>query len=160
MSKVTITSISDTPTPETSGESAGSATPQFHLDSADREAQRYNPIEFLSWARSIIKYSEIRGGEWSFFPIHERDKLFGTDVCFGACIDEGSVELFDVAGIICCWQDYILNAFRAELEAMKAEGELQLYGLDKPETLTDIEQGECIHQTLLHFNSHTHTDPL
>lgn len=65
MSKATIPSISATSTPATSGESAGSAGPPFHLKGAERGAQRYNTIEFLSWARSIIKYSDIRGGEYA-----------------------------------------------------------------------------------------------
>jgi hypothetical protein len=84
MSKSTITSIPASPTPETSGDSAGSATPPFQLDGSEREArQNYNLIEFLSWASSVIKYSEIRGGEWSLFPVSlERHTFFGNGVCF------------------------------------------------------------------------------
>jgi len=78
------------------------------------------------------------------------DKFFGNGVCLGACTDEELVELDDVAGIICCWQDHVLDAFHAELEAMKADDELHLYGLDKPETLIDIEQGEYIYHMPLH----------
>jgi len=51
-----------------------------------------------------------------------------------------------VAGITRCWQEYVLDAFRAELEAMKGEGDLHLYGLDKPETLANVEQSEYIDQ--------------
>ena len=136
MSKHTTTSTPATPTPETSGDSAGSATP---VDSSERGAQqRYNPIEFLSWARSVIKYSEIRGGESG------TQQILWKRCPLPACTDEKSVELFDITGIICCWQDYVLDAFHAELEVMKVEGDLHLYGLDKPETLTDIEQGEYL----------------
>jgi hypothetical protein len=70
MSKATIPSIITAPTLETSGNSVGSASPPFHLNVTEREAQRYNPIELLSWARSIIKYSEIRGGEWSLLEVN------------------------------------------------------------------------------------------
>lgn len=73
-------------------------------------------------------------------------------VCFRACTNEGSVELSDVAGITCCWQDYVLDVFGTELEMMKAEGDLHLYGLDKPETLGDLKQGEYIYQIPVHFN--------
>lgn len=55
-----------------------------------------------------------------------------------------------MAGIICCWQDYVLDAFHVELETMKADGDLHLYGLDKPEILANIEEGECIYQVALH----------
>ena len=58
----------------------------------------------------------------------------------------------DEAGIICCWQDYVLDAFHAELEVMKTEGDLHLYGLDKPETLAYIEQSEYIYQIPLHLD--------
>jgi hypothetical protein len=60
--------------------------------------------------------------------------------------------MLDVAGIICCWQDYVLNAFHGQLEVMKVEDGSQLFGLDKPEILTDIGQGEYIYQMSLHCN--------
>ena len=64
MTNTTITSIPATPPAETSEDSDWSASPLFHLDDLEGEAQqRYNPIEILSWASSVIKYSEIRGGE-------------------------------------------------------------------------------------------------
>lgn len=69
-----------------------------------------------------------------------------------ACTDEESVDLSDEAGIICCWQDYVLDAFHAELEAMKTEGDLHLYGLEKPETLAYIEKSEYIYRIPLHLD--------
>ena len=150
MSKATITSVPATPTPETSGNSASLASTPFQLDGAERETRRYNPIEFLAWVRTIIKYSEIRGGESSLFPASLGQQILWQGVCFGARTHKVSVGLFDVAGIMSCWQDYVLDAFHVELEAMKADGDLHSYGLDKPETLANIKEGEYISQVPLH----------
>jgi hypothetical protein len=145
MPEVTITSVTTMTAPETVGNSAGSGNPPIRLDSAERQARRYYLIEFLAWARSVIKFSEIQGGEW---PFNLGTRNANTLAILRARADERFTDMFDVTGITSCWQDYVLNAFHTQLEAIQVEGDLQLYGLDKPEVVTKIEQGKCIERCL------------